>query len=165
MGIFEKLFKKKAEPEITVNFGKTNNSDSTNVKHNELNIIENTDPNNQIKLPNYVSAFFQSIEAMHKMLSEMKDFVTDKDLTDIYVYFAIDLLLEFKYKANNVLPKSIVDDVRQQTHQAAKMFSVCGVTLNPDKVNNDFLKRFDELIWSKNVIEETKNYMSKFDNY
>jgi len=126
---------------------------------NPLNINEDPQLNRMHKLPNLVENFENDLMIYYGTLEEHSGSVTIDQFITLTVFYSIDLLIEYRDKALNTLPSSIIEDVKRQVLEAAQTnFDI----FNQRDVINKMFSQIDEKIWEKNIVSETHNYMQQF---
>lgn len=127
------------------------------IKINPLNIVDDPQLNNQHRLKNLIPSFENDLVVSFQSLEEIKTNVTIGDFVSLIVYYSIDLLIEYYDKAN-VLPKSIIDDIKSQIMQAAEnTFDV----FKDEEIRSDIFSQIDRKIWEEDIVEETHQYMKE----
>lgn len=125
---------------------------------NPLNIVDDPQLNRVHKLPNLKEGFANDLMVYFQELQEQTGGVTIDQFITLTVYYSIDLLIEYRDKALNTLPSSIIDDVKKQVLEAAQTnFDV----FNQQGVIDRMFSQIDNKIWESNIVTETHNYMRK----
>lgn len=129
-------------------------------RSNPLNIIDDAQLNRLHRLPNLVASFANDLSANFQILQDNSfTDLTIEDAVELTVYYAIDLLIEYRDKAMNTLPSSIIEDVKNQVLQAAQN---CFDVFNKQEVQTIMLSQIDKKIWDENIANETHQYMAQF---
>ncbi len=123
---------------------------------NPLNIVDDPQLNRMHKLPNLVAGFANDLMIYYRALDDRHGSVTIDQFISLTVYYSIDLLIEYRDKALNTLPSSIIEDVKRQVLEAAQTnFDV----FNKQDIINKMFSQIDKKIWENNIVSETHNYM------
>jgi tetratricopeptide (TPR) repeat protein len=123
---------------------------------NPLNIDDDPQLNRMHKLPNLVAGFANDLMIYYRALDDQHGSVTIDQFISLTVYYSIDLLIEYRDKALNTLPSSIIEDVKRQVLEAAQTnFDV----FNKQDIINKMFSQIDKKIWENNIVSETHNYM------
>lgn len=145
-------------PEVLQMLNQANGSSQKTTSSNPLNIVNDPQLNRIHKLPNLVDGFANDLMVYFGVLQEQNGGVTIDQFITLTVYYSIDLLIEYRDKALNTLPSSIIDDVKRQVLEAAQTnFDV----FNQQDVINRMFSQIDKKIWEANIVAETHNYMQK----
>jgi tetratricopeptide (TPR) repeat protein len=132
--------------------GETKKSHSSN----PLNIVDDPQLNKMHKLPNLVEGFANDLMIYYSALDERYGNVTIDQFISLVVYYSIDLLIEYRDKALNTLPSSIIGDVKGQVLEAAQQNFDAFIK---QEIINKMFSQIDKKIWESNIVSETQNYM------
>jgi hypothetical protein len=128
---------------------------------NPLNIVDDPELNRIHRLPNLVEGFSNDLRIYLEFLQEKngEEKVTVNKFGTVVIYYAVDLLIEYRNKSLNILPVSIIEDVKTQVLEAAqKNWDV----FRQPSIIRDITNLIDKKIWENGIISETHNYLRQF---
>jgi hypothetical protein len=137
-------------------FGKKlNNSDA-------LNISDDPQMNQIHKAPDLTILYANDLMVYYERLSEKngESGVKIGEFQTLIAYYTIDLLIEYHDKANGLLPRSVIQSVKENVLSAAQMkFPVFN-----DKSKEDYHHFIvDRLLMIEKIRETTKKYMDNLE--
>ena len=129
---------------------------------NPLRIVDDPNLNKHHRLSNLVSSFEKGLMAYFEAYKNMRGEVTVDEFIKVIVYYTIDLLIEYRDNAGNMLPTSIIEDTKHQIISALKNnFEVFNQQQKIDKIYT----QIDKKIYEANIVTETENYLRNLRNY
>ncbi|AEE51129.1 tetratricopeptide repeat protein [Haliscomenobacter hydrossis] len=127
---------------------------------NPLNIVDDPEMNRMHKLPNLIEDFANDIYNNYLIMAEQQGIMSLDQLIKLIAYYSIDLLIEYRNTPINILPSSIVENVKLQVLQAAQInFDI----FNKPEVKNMLFDMIDKKIWDEDIVQETHSYMLRFE--
>ena len=149
-------------PEVLQMLNQVSGSSQKSTSSNPLNIVNDPQLNRIHKLPNLTEGFANDLMSYFGVLQEQNGGVTIDQFISLTVYYSIDLLIEYRDKALNTLPASIIEDVKRQVLEAAQTnFDV----FNRQDVIDRMFAQVDKKIWEANIVSETHSYMRRIQPY
>ncbi len=128
----------------------------------QLNISDDPYLNEIHKAPDLTMLYANDLMVYYDRLQRKNDGkgVTMGEFQTLIAYYAIDLLIEYHDKANGVLPRSIIQDVKNNVLAAAqKKFPAFN-----DKGKADYFHYMvDNYIKLKDIVSSTKRYMESLE--
>lgn len=148
--------------EKSIDFYFYKNHLDTKSKQNPLGIIDDPFLNENHRLPNMVDSFANDMKEYFRTIQDHNDGLSDSDLIYVSVYFAIDILLEYRDNAQNMVPVSIIKDTKSQVLGALNnIFEIPDERQYTDKIQ----ELIDRKIWEPNIEFETRDFLSRIRNY
>lgn len=130
----------------------------TSHSSNPLRIIDDPHLNKTHRLPNLVNTFEKDVMAYFNVFENNRGGITEDEFIKVIVYYIIDLLIEYRDKAGNILPLSIIEDTKNQVLIALKNhFEI----FNQQPVVNKLFTQIDNKIYEEHIVPEAQNYLRR----
>lgn len=121
---------------------------------NPLKIIEK-DPFGIVhKIPDLTDFYAQAISNGLTILQQIKPEITFDDFYEMVAFYAIDLMIYYQKKAQGILPRDVVIELRNQVANASAI-------IVPDTEMTTMSKLIDDFTTTYDIIEKLEIYKSK----
>ncbi len=129
---------------------------------NPLRIIDNPHLNTHHRLPDMINRYAKDLYAYYEAYNDMKGRVTLEEFISVIVYYTLDLLIEYKNNAGNILPQSIIADTKQQVISALQSNSDA---FNNEEVINNIISQIDQRLFEPNIVHETEKFLQRIRDF
>lgn len=133
-----------------------------NTKINPLQITDDPYLNKTHRLPYCEEVFEKDIRAYFNVIAERRGSVGIEEFISVMTYFTIDLLIEYRDNAQNILPISIVEDMKAQILNVLKRNYDA---FNRPEIVDEFQALIDKKLYEPNIVSETQHYLSRVRQY
>lgn len=140
------------EEQVIIN--KITNSSS---KPNPLNIIDKPEININHTIPNIVETLKDDVTVLYNTFNRLTGNVTVTMLYNLFKNYTVELLIEYKNKANGILPQSIVDEVIRQMMIVSSDLST---NFRENELNKKLEAEIYSYIYEENVERNVDFFMS-----
>lgn len=145
-----------------VDFYFYNKNPNTISSNNPLGILDDPFLNKNHRLPNMIDSFSKDLMTYFKALEDHNGGLSVNDLINVAVYFAIDIMIEYRDNAQNLVPVSIIKDVKSQVISALKnIFDIP----NEQHCIDEIQSHIDRKIWETNIESETHEFLARIRNF
>ena len=129
----------------------------TSSKPNPLNIIDKPEININHTIPNIVETLKDDVTVLYNTYNRLMGNVTVPMLYNLFKNYTVELLIEYKNKANGILPQSIVDEVIRQMMIVSSDLSS---NFRENGLNQKLEAEIYSYIYEENVERDVEFFMS-----
>lgn len=130
--------------------------------NNPLGILDDPFLNKNHRLPNMIDSFSKDLMTYFNAIEDHNGGLSINDFINVAVYFAIDIIIEYRDNSQSFVPVSIIKDTKTQVISALKdMFEIPHEQLCIDEIQSTI----DRKIWETNIESETHEFLARIRNF